>query len=114
MIEHLFVYGTLAPNRPNSHILRNIDATGVWKQAKVIGELESKGWGAEVGFPGLKLSTETGMEIEGLLFSSAKLQDHWAELDQFEGSEYSRELVDAILEDGSIQQAFVYALACNK
>lgn len=111
MIEYLFVYGTLAPNRPNAHILEKIDSSGLWSKAKIYGRLEQKGWGADVGFPGLVLSTEQAEEIEGFLFSSDRIHLHWNELDEFEGNEYSRQLVEVILENGAKQSAYVYALS---
>ena len=41
MIEKLFVYGTLAPNRPNEHILKQIG--GSWQDAIVMGILREEG-----------------------------------------------------------------------
>ncbi|RJL73031.1 gamma-glutamylcyclotransferase family protein [Acinetobacter radioresistens] len=111
MTEHLFVYGTLAPNRPNAHILEKIDSSGLWREAKIYGVLEQKGWGADVGFPGLVLSADRAVEIEGFLFSSNKIHQHWNELDEFEGNEYSRQLIEVILENGEKQSAYVYALS---
>jgi len=37
MIHRLFVYGTLAPGRPNDHVLR--DVSGDWQLAMVMGTL---------------------------------------------------------------------------
>lgn len=111
-MDHFFVYGTLGPNRPNSHILENIDPNGSWENATLHGKLEKKGWGAEMGFPGLSLSSDDGLEeIKGFVFSSSKLVDHWAELDEFEGKEYKRQLVNVTLESGQVIQAHIYALA---
>ncbi len=50
-MEHLFVYGTLAPGRPNEHILA--DVPGTWQSAIVFGTLIDEGWGAELGYPGI-------------------------------------------------------------
>ena len=112
MTTHLFVYGTLAPNCPNAHILEKIDSSGLWRKAEIYGVLEQKGWGADVGFPGLVLS-EPQVElkkIEGFLFSSEKIHLHWSELDEFEGNEYSRQLIEVTLGNGAKQTAYVYAL----
>jgi gamma-glutamylcyclotransferase (GGCT)/AIG2-like uncharacterized protein YtfP len=49
--EHLFVYGTLAPGRPNEHVLEPLD--GTWRRATVRGDLLDVGWGAEHGYPAL-------------------------------------------------------------
>lgn len=41
MIERLFVYGSLAPGRPNEHILAAIP--GTWEPASVSGRLREEG-----------------------------------------------------------------------
>ena len=86
-MERLFVYGTLGPGRPNEHVLGDIG--GEWEAAWVPGTLHESGWGAELGFPGIRLDS-TGQRVEGFLFSSAALVDHWGMLDAFEGEAYSR------------------------
>ncbi|GMM83898.1 hypothetical protein [Pseudoalteromonas sp. MTN2-4] len=50
-MERLFVYGTLAPGKPNEHILQEVE--GEWLPATVKGELHQTGWGAELGFPAI-------------------------------------------------------------
>ena len=107
MIEKLFVYGTLGPGRPNEHVLDAIG--GSWETAVVTGTLRHEGWGAEMGYPGIDLH-EDGDEIEGFLFSSENLSDHWADLDQFEGEAYRRVPVKARLEDASTVDAYIYTL----
>ena len=54
MQQHLFVYGTLGPNKPNAHILEVI--AGTWSKGSVKGLLKEAGWVAELGFPGLMLN----------------------------------------------------------
>jgi gamma-glutamylcyclotransferase (GGCT)/AIG2-like uncharacterized protein YtfP len=44
--ERLFVYGTLAPGRPNEHMLAEVD--GEWETATVRGRLVPEGWGADL------------------------------------------------------------------
>ena len=107
-IEHLFVYGTLAPGQPNEHILREIN--GQWHRAKVVGTLHEEGWGAEMGFPGIKLSRE-GSHVEGWVFSSDELGRHWDRLDAFEGEAYQRVLTKVALVDQRSIDAFIYVLA---
>jgi gamma-glutamylcyclotransferase (GGCT)/AIG2-like uncharacterized protein YtfP len=68
MTHRLFVYGTLAPGRPNEHVLA--DVPGEWEPATVTGTLFQEGWGAAVGYPGIVLD-EHGGEVEGFLFSSS-------------------------------------------
>ena len=107
MIERLFVYGTLAPGRPNEHVLSEIG--GSWEAAIVTGTLRQEGWGAAMGYPGIDLD-EHGNEIQGFLFSSENLSDHWAKLDEFEGEAYERVLAVVKLRDNSTMDAYVYAL----
>ena len=107
MIEHLFVYGTLAPGQPNEHVLGDIE--GSWETATVTGTLRHEGWGAEMGYPGIDLD-EDGDEIRGFLFSSEKLSDYWADLDKFEGRAYERVLTVVKLTGNRTENAFIYAL----
>jgi gamma-glutamylcyclotransferase (GGCT)/AIG2-like uncharacterized protein YtfP len=107
MIERLFVYGTLAPGRPNEHVLGEIE--GSWEAATVTGTLRPEGWGAEMGYPGLDLD-EHGAEIPGFLFSSEKLSDYWAQIDEFEGKAYERVLTVVKLTNSKTVGAYIYAL----
>ena len=107
MLERLFVYGTLAPGRPNEHVLADIG--GSWLMATVTGSLKQEGWGSEMGYPGIVLDME-GNKVEGFLFSSENLASHWNKLDEFEGEAYERVLTKARLNDGSLADAYVYAL----
>jgi gamma-glutamylcyclotransferase (GGCT)/AIG2-like uncharacterized protein YtfP len=103
----LFVYGTLAPGRPNEHVLADLEAT--WTPAQVRGHLVAQGWGAALGHPGLT-PDDSAPWVDGLLFESAELPDHWSRLDDFEGPGYERLLVSARLADGSMVSTFVYAI----
>jgi gamma-glutamylcyclotransferase (GGCT)/AIG2-like uncharacterized protein YtfP len=107
MVERLFVYGSLAPGRPNEHILAAIG--GRWEAATVTGTLWQEGWGAAMGYPGIRLG-EDGHEVRGFLFSSENLSGHWAVLDGFEGEAYQRVLTTVKLEDNTTVAAFIYAL----
>ena len=107
MKERLFVYGTLGPNRPNEHILKNIG--GIFEDATVKGTLYEKGWGAELGYPGIILDTK-GIIVKGFLFSSDRINDHWSELDKFEGEAYERILTKVVMENKTIVDAFIYVL----
>lgn len=107
MLERLFVYGTLAPGRPNEHVLSAIG--GSWEPATVNGTLRPEGWGAAMGYPGIDLD-EQGGEVEGFLFSSENLSGHWAALDEFEGEAYKRVLAEVRLKDGRTVDAHIYTL----
>ncbi len=107
MIDRLFVYGTLAPGRPNEHVLSAIG--GSWEAASVSGSLRQEGWGAAMGDPGIDLD-EHGDEVQGFLFSSEKLSDHWAKLDAFEGESYERVLTVVKLRGNRTVDAYIYTL----
>lgn len=107
MVERLFVYGTLAPNRPNEHILKEIG--GEWQEASVKGFLEDKGWGSKMGYPAIKLDNSAN-DVEGFVFISKNLKNHWDKLDKFEGDEYKRVPTQAKLKDGTLVDVYVYEL----
>lgn len=107
MTDRFFAYGTLAPGRPNGHVLA--DVAGTWEPATVRGRLRQEGWGAEVGYPGIVLA-EGGDEVHGFVFSSPDLSAHWRRLDEFEGEGYERVLAPATLRDGITVQAYIYVL----
>ena len=107
MIQRLFVYGTLAPGRPNEHVLNEIG--GSWEAATVTGTLHQEGWGATMGYPGIVLD-ERGNDIQGFVFSSERLSDHWAELDEFEGEAYERVLTKVTLKGNTTVDAYIYEL----
>ncbi|KXF82102.1 hypothetical protein ATN88_19580 [Enterovibrio coralii] len=103
----LFVYGTLAPGKPNEHVLADIP--GHWQPGKVQGVLHQKGWGAAMGFPGIELKNTDDL-VQGNLFTSDSLDLHWDMLDEFEGNAYERVVTRVILEDESSVDAFIYAI----
>ena len=107
LTDRLFVYGTLAPGRPNAHVLAGVP--GRWEPATVIGTLIPEGWGAAAGYPAIILD-EQGTEVKGLLFSSDRLAEHWARLDAFEGDGYERVVTTVTLANGNRVEAYVYAL----
>jgi len=104
-MERLFVYGTLAPGRPNEHVLA--DVPGRWEPASVRGHLVEEGWGAALGFPAIRLD-DAGPLVDGVLLSSEELAGHWRRLDEFEGEGYERREVEATLRDGRQVPAQIY------
>ena len=108
MTQRLFVYGTLAPGRPNAHVLAAVP--GEWEPATVTGTLHPEGWGAAAGYPGIVLD-QRGGEVEGLLFSAESLAEHWDRLDAFEGDGYERILTTAKRKDGTTVDAYIYKLS---
>lgn len=106
-MQSLFVYGTLRPNQPNAHVLERIG--GTWQAGYILGHLEQRGWGAEFGSPGIQLSDD-GQRVEGYVFVSDHLEKYWAELDAFEGDEYTRTPVTVYVDSGEQIKSMVYAL----
>ena len=106
-MQRLFVYGTLAPGRTNHKIMEDI--AGVWEAATLRGTLFQEGWGASMGYPGIIPDIE-GDEIQGTLFSSDDLANHWSRLDEFEGEGYERLAVTVRVNGTKDVTAYVYGL----
>ena len=106
-MDYLFVYGTLAPGRPNAHVLAEVE--GDWIPATVRGTLYQEGWGADQGYPGIILD-DSQAEVDGLLFASPMLNLHWSRLDAFEGEGYRRVKTTALARNGDTVQAYIYEL----
>ena len=104
--HRLAVYGTLAPGRPNHHIVADI--AGTWSDGWVEGTLHELGWGADEGYPAMRWQPG-GPRIDVSVLHSAELPDHWLRLDEFEGSEYQRIVVPVFSADAAPQLAFIYA-----
>lgn len=105
--ERLFVYGTLAPGRPNAHVLSGI--RGTWEKGTVYGHLLAEGWGADHGYPGIVLDP-SAQPVAGFVLTSEQLSREWARLDAFEGAAYRRVVAPVHLESGLVLEAFVYQL----
>lgn len=106
-MQQLFVYGTLAPGRPNHKVLK--DVPGTWEPAVLKGTLIKEGWGAKMGCPGI-VPSDDGDNVEGFVFSSTHLEDYWPKLDAFEGDGYKRVLVVVKVNVTQDVEAYVYAL----
>ena len=104
-VQRLFVYGTLAPGRPNEHVLA--DVPGQWVPATVRGHLVQHGWGAELGYPAITLAAD-GEDVEGMLLESDALDRNWERLDEFEGEGYERIGVTATRADATRVEAQIY------
>lgn len=106
-VEHrLAVYGTLAPGRPNAHVMADIE--GTWTPGIVRGTRCDVGWGAAMGYPGITL--DDGGDVECVLFESRDLPAHWPRLDDFEGPGYRRVRVSVRTRE-RIVEAYVYELS---
>ena len=111
--HRLAVYGTLAPGRPNHHIVAPLG--GEWVAGVVQGELVARGWGATLGYPALL--PRGGDDVVGVqVLTTQALTGAWSMLDEFEGTEYRRLLIAVLRnEEGSrpvlLTVANVYATA---
>lgn len=103
----LATYGTLAPGRVNHGQVSGLN--GRWCTGYVLGHLQEAGWGADLGYPGLRLAAD-GDQVEVSLFLSTDLPAHWARLDAFEGDGYVRSEVVVQTPEGPIA-AYIYQLA---
>jgi len=103
----LAVYGTLAPGRVNHHQISML--AGSWQRGTVKGNRFASGWGAALGFSGLILDP-LGPSVDVDLFESMDLPDHWARLDEFEGSGYRRVVATVKTQQGE-RNAWIYVLA---
>lgn len=86
----LAIYGTLAPGQPNHHVVTPLG--GEWTEGVVEGDLFSAGWGAALGYPGLR-PRDGGDDVTVHVLSAPALADAWPALDGFEGPGYQRILV---------------------
>lgn len=103
----LAVYGTLAPGQPNHSQMEGL--VGEWEEGFVRGRLFGDGWGAALGYPGLRLDQAGGI-VAVWLFRSEDLPKHWDRLDHFEGPEYRRVLTKVFVGSGTVE-SFIYVLA---
>ncbi|MBL7818387.1 MAG: hypothetical protein JNL70_25475 [Saprospiraceae bacterium] len=109
----LIVYGTLAPNAPNHHIVEHIK--GDWHEGIVRGVLLKEGWGAEEGYWGFKHTNieEKKEKIPAFVLFSDELPTNWTDIDEFEGDEYKRLLAVYELKNGYIGVGNIYAIHEN-
>jgi gamma-glutamylcyclotransferase (GGCT)/AIG2-like uncharacterized protein YtfP len=83
----LAVYGTLAPGRPNHHVVAPLG--GEWTDGLIEGDLLPVGWGAALGYPGFR-PRAGGAAVAVNVLTAPSLATAWPTLDRFEGSEYQR------------------------
>ena len=98
----LATYGTLAPGRPNHHVLAPLG--GEWTDGLIEGDLLPAGWGAELGYPGFR-PRAGGDAVAVWVLTAPALASAWSELDRFEGEGYRRILVPVFAKEmGSAQE----------
>jgi gamma-glutamylcyclotransferase (GGCT)/AIG2-like uncharacterized protein YtfP len=90
----LAVYGSLRPGEPNHSEIASVE--GTWTAGSISGIVTDR-----MGFPSLSWQT-SGDNIELDVLKSDQLLEHWARIDEFEGSGYIRSLVSVNGDDGLI------------
>jgi gamma-glutamylcyclotransferase (GGCT)/AIG2-like uncharacterized protein YtfP len=104
----LAIYGSLGPGRENEHVMTAIG--GSWREGySIAGTRLSKGWGASLGYPGVRWEAGVG-RIDVSVFDSEALPLHWADLDGFEGDEYARLYVSLWRNGEATDVAFAYTI----
>jgi hypothetical protein len=98
--RRLIVYGSLAPGEMHEDYLKRLN--GQWRQAEVHGHID-----CDVDFPRFHWDPEADPQPVQI-FESAELPASYGELDAFEGPEYRRIFVPALV-DGICIIASVYA-----
>jgi gamma-glutamylcyclotransferase (GGCT)/AIG2-like uncharacterized protein YtfP len=78
----LAVYGTLVPGGPNHHVVAPLG--GEWTDGLIEGDLLPLGWGADLGYPGLR-SRVGGDAVAVQVLTAPLLATAWPDLDRFEG-----------------------------
>ena len=86
----LAVYGTLAPGRPNHHVVEPLG--GEWTDGLIEGDLIPLGWGAALGYPGFRPRVG-GDAVAVRVLTAPSLATAWPALDRFEGPGYERILM---------------------
>jgi gamma-glutamylcyclotransferase (GGCT)/AIG2-like uncharacterized protein YtfP len=107
----LAVYGTLAPGRPNHHVLAPLG--GEWTDGLIEGDLLPVGWGAALGYPGFRPRVGGDAVAVQVLIASS-LATAWPTLDRFEGPGYQRILVPIFnteLGPGRVDERRLYTVA---
>ena len=101
-MDRLFVYGTLRPGSGNRF------ADELAKRANHIGQGTIKGRLYRVAhYPGLVTAQAEGERVRGDVFDGIT-PELWRMLDDYEGSDYAREVVAVRMEEGAIVEACVY------
>jgi gamma-glutamylcyclotransferase (GGCT)/AIG2-like uncharacterized protein YtfP len=98
----LATYGTLAPGRPNHHVVAPFG--GEWTEGLIEGDLLPVGWGADLGYPGFR-PREGGEAVAVWVLEAPLLAGAWLDLDRFEGEGYRRILVPVFAKEISSGQA---------
>ncbi|HZG41430.1 MAG TPA: gamma-glutamylcyclotransferase [Longimicrobium sp.] len=105
--QTLAVYGTLAPGRPNHHVVSPLG--GEWTEGVIEGELFPVGWGATLGYPAFR-PRAGGPAVPVHVLKADALAGAWPRLDRFEGPGYRRILVP-VFAAGPVDERRLYTVA---
>ena len=103
----LAVYGTLAPGRPNYHVVAPLG--GQWADGLIEGDLSPVGWGAALGYPAFR-PFDRGGAVTVWVFTAPLLETAWPTLDRFEGPEYRR-ILAPVFSSGPVGERRLYTVA---
>jgi gamma-glutamylcyclotransferase (GGCT)/AIG2-like uncharacterized protein YtfP len=103
----LAVYGSLAPGERHHDQVAHLG--GSWEPGSVRGRVLDRGWRQGRGYPGF-VHDPAGPRVPVMVLSSPTLATAWDALDDFEGREYRRIVVDVELESGETVPAGIYEL----
>lgn len=80
---------------------------GSWKKGSVHGIFIEAGEIPGFPYPGVILDAN-GDTLDGYLFTSENLSNHWERLDTYEGQYYKRVITDVTLDNGNVVEAYIY------
>jgi gamma-glutamylcyclotransferase (GGCT)/AIG2-like uncharacterized protein YtfP len=103
----LAVYGTLAPGRPNHHVVAPLG--GEWRDGLVEGDPLPVGWGATLGSPAFR-PRAGGPAVAVRVLTSRLVAAAWPSLDRFEGPGYCRILVP-VFTPGELDERRLFTVA---
>ena len=109
MLDRLFVYGTLRKDIRNSRFPVLAMEAG---EVTFVGYARIQGRLFDLGeYPGLLLPGDPGAWVRGEVYALSNPRDTLARLDDYEGGEFERVELDAVLDSGDRSKAWVYAYA---
>ena len=104
----VFAYGTLMKGQSRHHLLEPAEIKSVLP-ASLAGELLDFG-----EYPALRLMSSGNSRVRGELIELGALDKVLEQIDEEEGPQFRREIVNATADSGETQFAWVYVIASEK
>jgi gamma-glutamylcyclotransferase (GGCT)/AIG2-like uncharacterized protein YtfP len=104
----IFAYGTLMKGQSRHRLLEPAEIKSILP-ASLSGELLDFG-----EYPGLRLTSRGNSRVRGELIELGALDKVMEQIDEEEGPEFRREIVNATADSGETHFAWVYVLASEK